>query len=196
MNNSCLDELLDQINAGDAAAAERVFRTYEHYLRVVVRRQLRPSLRAKFDSMDIVQSVWADLLEGFRNSTWHFDDRTQLRAFLVRLARNRFLDRCRKHRASMTHERPFTESISDAGSIASESPRPSEVAQRDDLWNQMLALCPPEHHRLLRLKLQGHSLAEMADRTGLHPSSIRRILYDLCRRVADAGSRSWASNRI
>ena len=49
----------------------------------------------------------------------------------------------------------------------------------------MLALCSPAHHELLRLKRQGLRLAEIAARTGLHESSVRRILYDLARRYAE-----------
>ena len=47
-----------------------------------------------------------------------------------------------------------------------------------------MALRPPEHHELLRLKRQGLSLDEIAAPTGLHPSSVRRILYELARRMA------------
>src|SRR5580704_89166 len=101
-----LDQLLERLNSGDAAVAEQVFREYEPYLRILVRRQLRPALRAKFDSMDVVQSVWADVLEGLRESVWSFRDRAHLQAFLVRLARHRFLDRCRKHRIALAREEP------------------------------------------------------------------------------------------
>ena len=55
MSDEPLDQLLEQLNRGDCAAAEHVFRTYEPYLRMLVRRQLRSALRAKFDSMDVVQ---------------------------------------------------------------------------------------------------------------------------------------------
>jgi RNA polymerase sigma-70 factor (ECF subfamily) len=48
----------------------------------------------------------------------------------------------------------------------------------------MLAQCPQGHRQILRLKRQGLPLAEIADRTGLHEGSVRRILYDLARRVA------------
>jgi DNA-directed RNA polymerase specialized sigma24 family protein len=62
--------------------------------------------------------------------------------------------------------------------------RPSETAQADELWQQMLALCPPVHHRILKLKRQGLTLVEIAERTGLHEGSIRRILRQLARQMA------------
>ena len=50
-------------------------------------------------------------------------------------------------------------------------------AQADELWTQMLELCPPQHRPLLELKKQGLSLDEIAARTGLHPSSVRRAIH-------------------
>jgi RNA polymerase sigma-70 factor (ECF subfamily) len=181
-----LDRLLEPLNRGDMAAAEQVFREYEPYLRMLVRRPLRPAHRAKFDSMDIVQSVWADVVEGLRDAGagWHFSDRVHLQAFLARLARHRFLDRCRKHRKALALEEPLTDA-SPAGAIAAHEPRPSEVARHNEVWDRMLALCPPAHHDLLRWKRQGLGLAEIAARTGLHESSVRRILYELARRYAE-----------
>jgi DNA-directed RNA polymerase specialized sigma24 family protein len=66
-------------------------------------------------------------------------------------------------------------------------PRPSEVAQAEELWQEMLARYPPAHQELLRLKREGKSLAEIAEQTGLHPSSVRRILYELARHFAERG---------
>ena len=48
----------------------------------MVRRRLTPMLRAKFDSMDVVQSAWADVLERYREEGWRFEDQSHLRAFL------------------------------------------------------------------------------------------------------------------
>ncbi len=47
-----------------------------------------------------------------------------------------------------------------------------------------MGLCPPAHRDLLELKRQGFPLAEIAARTGLHESSVRRIVYDLQRKLA------------
>jgi RNA polymerase sigma-70 factor (ECF subfamily) len=153
---------------------------------MVVRRQLPDRLRAKFDSVDIVQSVWTDVLAGFREAGWRFADADHLRAFLVKVTRNRFIDRVRQHRGALEHERALGVAEPEQFPSSSE-PRPSEVVQADDLWRQMLALCPPAHHELLRLKREGCSLDEIAAHTGLHKGSVRRILYDLARRLAGRG---------
>jgi RNA polymerase sigma factor (sigma-70 family) len=183
MSGDHLDELVERLSHGDAAAAERAFLAYEPYLRMAVRRQLSGALRAKFDSVDIVQSVWADLLAGFRDAGWRFANGSQLRAFLVRVARNRLIDRRRQHHRALERERPLDETAPDALPQAHQ-PRPSEIAQGNELWQQMLEQCSPAHRQILILRRQGMTLAEIADRTGLHEGSVRRILYDLAKRLA------------
>jgi len=177
------EQLLEQLNNGDYAAAERIFVAYESYLRLIVRRQISASLRAKFDSVDIVQSVWVDLLAGFRQAGWRFADPAQLRAFLIRTTRNRFIDRLRQHQHWLEREQPLAE-LADGVAPCSPEAAPSEEVQAREVWARLLKLCPPDHRDLLRLKQQGFSLAEIAERTGLHPGSVRRILSDLARRFA------------
>src|SRR6516225_6555015 len=91
-----LEHLLSQLSSGDSEAVQRVFVASEPYLRMVVRRQLTPALRVRFDSMDIVQSIWADLLTRFQAGHWHFATPQQLQAFLVKVTRNRLIDRVRQ----------------------------------------------------------------------------------------------------
>ena len=181
MDADPLDAVLAKLGSGDDTAAEEVFRAYEPSLRVLVRRMLPVQLRSKFDSADVVQSVWADLLDGFRDGGWQFSTAPQLRAFLIKVTRNRFIDRVRKNRRATEHQRPLETAPEDERCAAE---TPSQVAQAGELWQRMMALCPPNHHELLRLKRDGHSLSEIAQRTGLHESSVRRILYDLARKLA------------
>lgn len=183
MTNDALDHLLTKLGTGDLAAAEQVFLAYEPILRRAVRRQLPPRLRAKFDSVDIVQSVWVSVLDGFRDGDWQFADSSRLRAFLLRAARNRFIDRVRQHRRAVERERPLVvEQVEQQPPTP--QPRPSQVAEAEDLWQQMLARCPPEHRDILLLKRENYSLAEIAARTGLHADSVRRILRTLARQMA------------
>jgi RNA polymerase sigma factor (sigma-70 family) len=183
MNTSPLDALLMRLSSGDALAAEQVFLAYEPYLRKIVRRRLPLKLRTKFDSTDIVQSIWVDLLREVREGDLHFTDANHLRAFLIRVTCNRFNDRFRRNRLAVEKERPIRDGEGESAAV-SRQPAPSEIVQAEDLWEQMLALCPPAHQDLLHLRRAGVPLAEIAARTGLHPGSIRRILRDLARRMA------------
>jgi RNA polymerase sigma factor (sigma-70 family) len=178
-----IGSLLEKLCQGDAAAAEQVFRTYEPCLRLVVRRHLPPRLRAKFDSIDIVQSVWADLLDGFRDAGWRFTDAAHLRAFLIRLTRNRFIDRVRQQRRSLTGEQHLPGTGLEE-TLPGREFEPIAILQAKELWEQILLICPPAHREVLHMKRQGIPLREIAERTGLHPSSVRRILYDLARRLS------------
>ena len=178
-----LDSLLEKLSTGDPEAAERVFVAFEPYLRMVVRKKLPPQLRAKFDSMDVVQSVWADLLRGFREAGWRFADEAHLRAFLVKLTRHRFIDQIRRHRTAVAREHPLGDLVG-AEEPSSPQPSPSELAQADELRERMFALCPPAHREIVRLRMRGVPVSEIAAQIGLHVGSVHRILHDLASRVA------------
>jgi RNA polymerase sigma-70 factor (ECF subfamily) len=122
------------------------------------------------------------LLHHFRAGGARFDSPDHLRAFLIKATRNRFIDRLREHQPALQREQSLTEAEDDLP--ASRQPGPDDLAQADDLWDQLMTLCPPEHHLLLELKRQGLSLAEIAERTGLHEGSIRRIVRTLARKLA------------
>jgi RNA polymerase sigma factor (sigma-70 family) len=177
-----LDMLLEKLTSGDDAAAEHVFRSYEPYLRMVVRRHLSPELRSKFDSIDVVQSVWVHLLRGFREADRHFTDLNHLRAFLVQLTRHRLIDRLRHLRPALEREQPL-EGTGLEYHLSESGPRPGDSLQADELWEQLLELCPPAHQEILRLKREGALTGEVAARTGLNEGSIRRILSTLSRRL-------------
>jgi len=193
MNLDSLDALLEKLNGGDDAAAERAFVAYEPYLRKVVRRLLPAELRSKFDSIDVVQSVYGDVLTAFRAGGMRFGTAAQLRAFLIKATRNRFIDRVRQHRTAARLEQPLGDT--DAARLpTSPRPRPSESAAAGELWEQLLALCPPEHHQLLRLRRRGATAGEIAAQVGMHEGSVRRVLRDLSVRLACAMPSSAASS--
>jgi RNA polymerase sigma factor (sigma-70 family) len=178
-----LEAILEKLNSGDDDAARQVFIAYEPYLRKVVRRLLPSELRAKFDSIDVVQSVWGDLLSRFQDSGMRFASAAQLRAFLLKATRNRFIDRVRQHGAAARVERRLYATTVDS-QPQSPLPHASELAEAAELWERLLAFCPVEHHQILRLRREGFTLTEIAEKTGLHEGSVRRILRNLALRLA------------
>jgi RNA polymerase sigma factor (sigma-70 family) len=181
MQVESLDILLGKLNGGDDAASEQAFLAFEPYLRKVVRRLLPAALRPKFDSIDVVQSVYGDVLVAFRAGGMRFGTVAQLRSFLIKATRNRFIDRIRQHRTAVLLERPIEDAKPDR---CSPQPRPSESAVAGELWERLLAICPPEHHPILRLRRRGATASEIATEVGMHDGSVRRILRDLSLRLA------------
>ncbi len=182
MADTPADALIDQLARGDMQAAGALFDAYAPYLRALVRRQLSDQLRAKFDSTDVVQSVWVQVVRRLGRDGWSVDDEARLRALLATIARRRLLTRVRQLSADVATERPTG---AEAEAVPDDSRhRPSEVVQAEELWTTMLDLCPPEHHPVLILRREGLPLAEIAGRTGLHEGSVRRILRRLSRELA------------
>ncbi len=181
MTDTPRPNLLEQLHRGDAAAADALFAAYTPYLKAVVRRQLSDRLRAKFDSADVVQSVWVQVVKQLGRDGWQVGSEGELRALLATIARRRLVNRVRKHAGPADQAVPAADWDAE---LTEPQPRPSQEAQAGELWGRMLDLCPPEHHAILHLKREGLSLVEIADRVGLHEGSVRRILRRLARELA------------
>ena len=147
MSADSLDTLLVKLANGEDSAAERVFRDYEPLLRAMVRRRLTPSLRTKFDSMDVVQSVWADVLEAYRagglavrrpRPPEGVPRQGDVQPLLPPLPADT------APRSSTSGRCPAT---SRPRCPPPDQPRPSQVVQADELWETILDLCPPTHAR-------------------------------------------------
>jgi RNA polymerase sigma-70 factor (ECF subfamily) len=177
------DHLLEQLWQGNIEVLGELFAVYESYLRAIVRSQLSDHLRAKFDSVDVVQSVWVQLLRRMGEDGYRVNDKNHLRALLVTIARRRLVSRARQCRWLNDADLPLDEEGWEA-IFDSRQSMPSETAQANDLWAKMLDLTPPEHHEVLILKREGLPLQEIATRTGLHEGSVRRILRRLSRELA------------
>jgi RNA polymerase sigma factor (sigma-70 family) len=181
MTDTPIGELLGRVRNADEAAAGELVRTFEPFLRGLVRRRLPAEVRGRFDSADVVQSAWASLLGGLRDGRWEFADAAHLRAFLARVVLFRLYDRARSALAQTGREEPLGEFAAD---LPGGEPRPSEHVRAAAAWDALLAACPPEHRPILHLRRLGYSCEEIGAETGLHPGSVRRVLRNLARKVA------------
>jgi RNA polymerase sigma-70 factor (ECF subfamily) len=183
LNNQSLEQWIGRLNEGEIEAVARVFTAYEPYLRIAVRRRLSPRLRSKVDSADIVQSVFADLVCGVRDGGWNITGRAHLEALLRTIAWRRLADRYQKHARAMDRERSLDDTPSHSLRDQAQA-RPSQEAEGREFWERVKGACAPAHHEVVRLRMNGHRLAEIAQQTGMHEGSVRRILYELARRLS------------
>lgn len=182
MTGQNIDDLLGKLSRGELEVAEALFHAYTPYLRAIVRRQLSDRLRSRFDSTDVVQSVWVQVVRHLATEGWAIGTEDQLRGLLATIARRRLISRVRKEDHGPGNDPIPHENWDDVSQHRFE--RASEKAQADETWDRMLALCPPEHQQILHLRREGLLLEEIAERTGLHEGSVRRILRKLARDLA------------
>jgi RNA polymerase sigma-70 factor (ECF subfamily) len=182
MTSASIDDLLEQVGRGEVVALGELFEAYAPYLRAVVRAQLAERLRAKFDSVDVVQSVWVHVVRLLRRDGWRVNDAGHLRALLVTIARRRLATHARRWVRTSEGELPVD---SDWAAVTDTRLAPPDAAaEATELWARMLSLTPPAHHPILVLRREGVPVAEIAARTKMHEGSVRRILRRLARQLA------------
>jgi RNA polymerase sigma-70 factor (ECF subfamily) len=166
------------LRAGDPAAVAEVVRRYGPVLRAAVRRQLHPRLRPRFDSLDMVQDVWASFL-ALPRERLNFDDPQALLAFLSQVAYNRTVEVFRKRFESQKDDirreaiRGFT-----AKPVA-QVPSPSMFLAADDEWDRLVGQFPPGHRVILQRLREGYDNEEIARMAGVSVSTVNRVVRRL-----------------
>lgn len=69
-----IEELVNHALTGEKEAIDELYRIYGPKLRSAVREKLGKNLRSHMDSIDLVQSVWGDVLSEFEQFTYQGSD--------------------------------------------------------------------------------------------------------------------------
>lgn len=153
-------ELMQRYVAGNAAAFEALYARHRAPLyRFLLRLARNPEL-----ANDLFQDTWSRVIA----TRDRYEPRAPFRPFLYRIARNGFIDHCR--RAAL---RPSVagEEISEDTWVAADEDAPERVAERDEARARYLkalsALPPEQRDAFLLYEESGLSLEEIASVTGV-----------------------------
>ncbi len=181
-------DLMRRVREGDEQAARALYDRYAGHIVRVVRRRLQPPLRARFDSSDFVQSVWAAFF-GRAAKRHHFDGPEALVAFLARVTVGKVAGAYRRDvraaRRACTRERSLDAATAGPGAtglegcLAAPGPTPSQEAVAREHWERLLAGQPPRVRRILALRREGHTHEEIARQLNLSTKSVQRLLRRL-----------------
>lgn len=176
------EQLMERIRAGDAEAARELYHSYGKAIQLVVRRRLNLNrrMRSEFDSVDFVQEVWAAF---FRTDPEHLTFRTpeQLAAFLLRLLRNKLVDAYRLgYRTEERNPRKMIRYLrKNCDDMPAPQPTPSQLAVAEEEFRRLLWNKPPKIRSALEMLRAGCSRQEIAQKLGLNPKMIQRLLQRL-----------------
>jgi RNA polymerase sigma factor (sigma-70 family) len=174
------DVLIARARAGDQTAWEELFdKCYPKVIRVV-RRKLDQPMRSIYDSSDFFSDVMKSLAANL--DRLDFPSLRSLIAFLAQAAEQKVIDEYRRqHTLKRNKNRERALVTADGNSIlpASTDPTASQVAQRDEVLERLLAGQDDLERAVIKLKHQGHTNAEIAELTGWNIRKVQRFLKDL-----------------
>jgi RNA polymerase sigma factor (sigma-70 family) len=179
--------LMQRVRAGDPRAAQEVFDRYSEPIRRVVRRYLHQRLRTQYDSIDILQTVWASFFQ-VPPERYTFETPEALIKFLSQMAHNKAVDVFRRRLMAGKHNLNRQVSLNEPTreldqALPVRQPTPSQLAIAEEHWERIIRGQPPRVRQVLEMLRVGHTQREVADRFGLHPKTIQRLLEKLLPRV-------------
>jgi RNA polymerase sigma-70 factor (ECF subfamily) len=178
-----LRQLMQRLREGSPEAAQVLWERYGPHVLRVVRRRLDRKLRAKFDSADFAQAVWASFFVNPRHE-YAFERPEDLLAFLAKLAQDKLVDAMRQRYGTTKYNINREQSLSGSAALAAaqvpaRQPTPSQEAMARERWERMLEGLPAQHHRILSLRQAGYTQEEIAHEVGVSERTVRRLLQKL-----------------
>ena len=181
--------LMQRVRDGDQEAAWTLLDTYGRFVLHVVRQNLPPRLRSKFDSMDFYQNVWASF---FRepDALRKFDEPKDLVNYLRAMAKNKLGMESRRRFQTVKYDvnregqlEPLapTDGSSPSGReegdlVDERQPTPSQIASVRERWNQWFAKQSTNHQEVVRLRFGGKSFEEIAQSLNINERTARRVV--------------------
>jgi RNA polymerase sigma-70 factor (ECF subfamily) len=182
--------LLERGRQGDPNALRILAQQYEFKVRLVARYLLGPALRPYLDSMDLVQSVHRSLLLGLRQDKFNISTPENLMALALTLVRRKAARQWRR----MRRQRRLDSGSAEGGSLSqlltslsTPLPDPARTVQFNDQVEHLCGNLDATERRLLELRLQGYSPAEVAAQLGLSVNAYYVRLSRLRQRLRDSG---------
>jgi RNA polymerase sigma-70 factor (ECF subfamily) len=178
--------LLKQCRVGDEAAASELYAKYAHRLRALAELRCADSLARCLDADDIVQSVFRSFFRAVRQGYYDVPEGEDLWKLLLVIAVNKIRAQGAHHHAAKRDAR-LTSSLDPA------DPASQRKLSRDEFSPVFLKLAledaleqlDPRQRRMVELRMEGHEVAEIADKTGRSKRTVERNLQEVRNKLRD-----------
>ncbi len=167
--------LVRRVKSGDQAAFRDLMERYQAKVHSIV----YGIMHNREDAEDIAQQVFTKVYFAIKD----FDGRCLLLTWICRIAINECYSHLRKRRVKLVQE------IDGPEHAGNQPPVDRRLADRDYL-NKLLARIPEDDRALLIFKeVEGHSIGELAQMTGMTDSAIKIKLFRARHKLVEAAGR-------
>ncbi|MCA9262899.1 MAG: sigma-70 family RNA polymerase sigma factor [Planctomycetales bacterium] len=191
MTDDDFKELIAKVRAGTPGAMEDLAQLYEDRIRLVARQQLGPALRPYIDSVDLVQSAHRSVLIGLQRGKLELYSPEKLVGLAVLIVRRKVARHWRKMRRQQrlsSDGSPREENLPDVVSALTDpGGNPADVAARRDSLRRLYEQLDETQRRVVEMRFEGFSTAEIARQLGINGDSLRVQLSRLRARLKAIG---------
>jgi RNA polymerase sigma-70 factor, ECF subfamily len=167
--------LMERLHEGDRDAATLIYVRYAERLLSVARRNTPADLRTRFDPEDVVQSVFRTFFRRAASGAYAVPEGEELWKLFLVIALNKIRRLGTFHRAD---KRDVTRTGGlDAPALEHEAPLAEESLRLLEMAiEEILERCPQHARQMVRLRIEGCDVAEIAGRTSRSKRSVERVL--------------------
>ena len=158
-------QLLERFRGGDGEAATELYLRYARRVRNLAKARCSPAVSRRLDPDDVVQSVFRRFFEHAQRGGFHVPAGKDLWNLILVIA----LNRIRAAEASCALERRTPPA---AGPDAA----PAGPLSWEGAIDEVLELFPPDCRPIVELRVRGHEVEEIAERTGRSRRTVERVL--------------------
>ena len=185
--------LVKRVQARDEIAFREIVERYQAKVFSII----YGILRNRNDAEDIAQQVFAKVYFSINN----FDSRSSLLTWIYKITVNECYDYLRKKRVrKLVYESDFSEEDSrkmeNSEAVSDHQPAVDQSLARRDLAFKLLEKLSEEDRQLILLKeVEGHSVEELAERTGLNENTIKVKLFRARQKLLKASQKLFRGGK-
>ena len=167
--------LLRGIRAGDDAAAEALFDRYSVRLGGLAARNLAREISGRVDAEDVTQSIFRTLFRRLRDGQYDVPPGDSIWQLLVTITLN-------KTRTVGAHHRAAKRDIRRSRQLEDDNVRPAAIGNEEPLRvlqmtiAELLADFSESQRSIVELRLEGHDIAAIAEKTQRSKRTVERVL--------------------
>lgn len=158
---------------GEESAAELLFRRYAERLCVLAESNLSGKIRQRVGPEDIVQSVFRTFFSRARSGSYSIDHSGALWRLLVTITLNKIRRQVEFHQAGV---RSVNSETSEPAEFLSREVSLEEAAALTDELDNLFNLLHPPEPTILKLRLEGLSIEQIAEHLAVTRWTVRRTL--------------------
>ncbi len=172
---------LDQVLSRAPGHEQQVVERYTNGLLALARRRLPEKIRKRVDPEDIVQSVYRSFFRRLEAGEFGFEESHDVWRLLAVMTYRKSQNAVKyHHREQRNAQRDVSFQSADDSSLSQDPidplPTPDDLAVFVECLEILLEKLPEKYQRIVTLRMEGFSIAEIADEVELSQRSVLRVL--------------------